>query len=138
MNEYTNEELIRMARWQRRLLYTFMYSWICGLLFLVIVLCCSDISVSAWYAVFMEIIRYVVMLGFMIAFWVTYYKLLLTYHSLVFKIFAGILGVLMIVPLVNLIALLIVSSPATFPLKKAGLRVGLLGVSECELRKLQN
>lgn len=136
MNEYTNEELIRMARWQRRLLYTFMYSWICGLLFGGIVLYCSNISV--WVAVLLLVAKWSMVFAFTAAFYVIYYKLLLTYHSPVFKIFAGILGIFMIVPIANLIVLLIVSSPATSPLKQAGLRVGLLGVSEYELRKLQN
>ena len=140
MNEYTNEELIRMARWQRRLLWTLVYSWIAACFFCGIVLYCSNncSNISVWVAVLLLVAKWSMVFAFTAAFYVIYYKLLLTYHSPVFKIFAGILGVFMIVPIANLIVLLIVSNPATSLLKQAGLRVGLLGVSEYELRKLQN
>lgn len=134
MNEYTNEELIRMARWQRRLLYALVYSWVCGLFIIVLIRCCDSASIAN----LLLVAKYVINIAFAVVFYVIYYKLLLTYHSQSFKIFAGVLGVLMAVPLVNLIMLLVVTNPATRILKTAGLRVGLLGVSEHELCKLQD
>lgn len=134
MNEYTNEELIRMARWQRRLLYALVYSWVCVLFIIVLIRFCDSASIAN----LLLVAKYVVNIAFAVVFYVIYYKLLLTYHGLSFKIFAGVLGILMAVPLVNLIMLLVVTNPATRILKTAGLRVGLLSVSEHELCKLQD